>query len=119
VALNVEPCAGHKKDDVLFLYSTVAPACGQTDENAKKFAGVFPTAVRMTMYPLFATKSLTAFNSESKLIEKPIEVLGLFIALGAPLSSFEQALAKHAMHATEKLPVNVLKNSFLFILPEV
>jgi hypothetical protein len=112
----VEPCAAHKKDDVEFWNSTVAPACGQADETAKKFAGAFPAALRMTMNPLLATKSFTAFNSVSKLMEKPVlGVFGLFTALGAPFSSFVQALARQATQATEKLPVNVVKNSFLFI----
>jgi hypothetical protein len=68
------------------------------------------------MYPLLATKSLTAFNSDSKLMVKPVlGVVGLFTALGAPFSSFEQAFVRQARQATEKLPVSVVKNSFLFI----
>jgi hypothetical protein len=67
------------------------------------------------MYPLRATKSFTAFISESRLIKNPEAGAGLLTALGAPLSSLEQALVMQARHATEKLPVNVVKNSFLFI----
>jgi hypothetical protein len=115
VALKVEPCAEHKNEVLVGLYSTVAPAWGHTDDTAKKLVGVFPIAVRMMIYPLLATKSLIDFNSESKLIERPEEVLGILTALGAPLSSFEQDKATHATHAAENPPVNVDKNSFLFI----
>ena len=101
MALKVEPCAEHKNEVLVCLYSTVAPAWGHTDETAKKLVGVFPLAVRMMIYPLLATKSLIDFNSESKLMERPEEVLGILTALGAPLSSFEQDKAKHATHAAE------------------
>jgi hypothetical protein len=40
---------------------------------------------------------------------------GELIAEGAPLSSFEQACARQARQATEKLPVSVVKNSLRFI----
>ena len=113
--LNVEPCAAHKKDDVVALYSTVAPAWGQTDEKATKLDAVFPVAVRITIKPLFATKVLTDFNSESKLTVKPEDVPGLFTMLGAPLSSLEHALAKQATQAMEIGPARVDKNSPRFI----
>jgi hypothetical protein len=40
----------------------------------------------------------------------------VFIGAGAPLASFEQACAKQARQAIEKLPVSVVKNSYRFIL---
>jgi hypothetical protein len=48
---KVEPCAAHKKDDFVLLYSTVEPACGQTEETAKKLEATFPAAIRIKMIP--------------------------------------------------------------------
>jgi hypothetical protein len=116
VALKVDPCVGHKNEVELLLYSTVAPAWGQTDENATKLDAVFPVAVRMTMKPLLATKSLIDFNSISKLIVDPVDEFEFAGAAGAPMSSFEQALAKQAKHATDIPLVNVDKNSVRFMI---
>ena len=115
VALKVEPCVAHKNEEELLRYSTVAPACGQTEENATKLDAAFPLAVRMTIKPLFATKSLMDFNSISKLIVNPADEFEFDGAAGAPISSFEHALAKHAIHATDNPLVNVDKNSLRFI----
>lgn len=52
--LNVEPCAAHKNDDFVLLYSTVDPAWGQTDDTAKKLEAVFPVAIRIKMIPFLA-----------------------------------------------------------------
>lgn len=116
MALKVDPCVAHKNDVELLKYSTVAPACGQTEEKATKLDAAFPLAVRMTMKPLFATKSLMDFNSISRLIVNPADEFELDGAAGAPISSFEHALAKHAIHATDIPLVNVDKNSLRFII---
>jgi hypothetical protein len=50
------------------------------------------------------------------LIVNPEEVEGVLTGAGAPFSSFEQACAKQATQATEKLPVSVDKNSLRFII---
>jgi hypothetical protein len=67
------------------------------------------------MNPFLATYVFTDFKSVSKLMLKPEDDPGLFTGAGAPLSSFEQACAKQARQATEKLPVSVVKNSLRFI----
>jgi hypothetical protein len=41
------------------MNDTVLPACGQTEEKAVKLVTTFPAAIRTTMTPPPATKSLT------------------------------------------------------------
>jgi hypothetical protein len=72
----------------------------------------------MTMTPLFATKSLIAFNSESNLIEKVLGLEpepGLDAGVGPAISLEEQAVVKQATQTPAKLPVSVFIKSFLFI----
>lgn len=119
--LKVDPCAAHKKEDFVLTYSTVAPACGQTEETAKKLDTAFPEAILIKITPFFAIKSLTALNSESNLTVKEFEPelcpgfeLGVD-PLGAGFSSLAQAAAKHETHTAAKPPVIVFKNLVLFI----
>jgi hypothetical protein len=103
------------KTEVLVLYSTIDPACGQTDEKATKLPTVFPEAVRITITPLFATNSLIAFSSVDKLMvielfeEDGFEGCGL---LGVAISSLLHAAARQAMQERDK-------NSVLFMFVDV
>ncbi len=116
---NAEPCAEQKKVDLELLYSTVAPACGQAEETARKLLALFPAEVRITMTPLFAIKSFTARNSVDKLTVMGVEPCDGVVddppEVGVTISSFEQAAARHATQVAVMPPVMVDKNSFLFM----
>lgn len=119
---KVDPCAEHKNDDFVLLYSTVAAAWGQTEDTAKKLPTIFPDANRIKMIPSLAIKSLIAFTSVSNLTVNTFEPglstglgLGVETALGAGAASLEQAAAKQETHTEAKLPVTVVKNLALFI----
>ena len=120
--LKVDPCAGHKNDDLVLLYSTVAAAWGQTEDTAKKLPTTFPEANRIKMIPSLAIKSLIAFTSVSNLTVNTFEPglstglgLGVDTALGAGAASLEQAAVKHETQTAAKPPVTVVKNLVLFI----
>ena len=119
-ALKVDPWAGHKNDDFELLYSTVDPACGQTDEKALKLETTLFVKVRITITPLLAIKSFTDFNSVAKFTVKTF-VLGfepvftLPDGVGAFIDSFEHAKAKQATQVDASPPDNVDRKSFLFM----
>jgi hypothetical protein len=110
----VDPCAAQKKDEVELLYSTLEPACGQTDETAKKLVNAFPAEVRITIMLFLATNSLifliSVAKSTVKLAVFPVGFEPDGEELGSGLSE-EQAAAIHATQVSARPPVNLFKNS--------
>jgi hypothetical protein len=110
--------AEQKNVELDFINSTVEPACGHTDDTAKKLVAALPVAVLTTIIPLFAIKSFKFRNSVAKLTVNELlpcaGFVGEVFAIGST-ASVEQAALKHAKHVAVRPPVTLDKNSFLFI----
>ena len=97
----------------------MAPACGQTLENAVKLDTSFPAAILTTMIPLLETKSLTDNSSFDKLTVNNTAVFpppGGFPLSDPDPSSLEQACIIQATQVKAKPPVSLFKKSILSML---